>query len=129
VQRTARAACCLLACVLLGRFLDRAGEFAGGRVTQWVFLADELAWCLFAVALLAAFLRPRVGAWIALAGCALWTPHLVYPLARLAGVIDGPFKTTAIWNLDLTLSALVLAATIAVSQSAACPRSRSSPQR
>jgi hypothetical protein len=129
VQRTGLAACCLLACLLLGSFLDQAGEFAGGRVTTWLFSAADTAWALFAAALVVALLRPRVGAWIALAGCALWTPLVVYELARIAGVNGPQFKASVVWNLNLILSLLVLPATIAVSRSAARRGSRSSPQR
>ena len=60
----------------------KPGEFIGGRVTAGLFHLADIAWLLFAVALVVTLVRRRAGAAIALAGCALWAPLILYVAAH-----------------------------------------------
>jgi hypothetical protein len=94
-----QAVCCVLACFLLSPFLEEPGEFVGGGITRIVFQLADLAWAAFGVASVVSLLRARAGAAIAIAGCLLWSPLVLYVAAR------------GVWGPTQVLSILALVAT------------------
>jgi len=97
-----QAACCALACFLLSPYLDEPGEFVGGGVTRIVFQLADLAWVVFGVASVVSLLRARAGAVIAIAGCLLCSPLVLYVASR------------GVWGPTQVLSMLTLVATAAL---------------
>ncbi len=97
-----QAVCCVLACFLLSPFLEEPGEFVGGDTTAIVFQLADVAWVGFGVASVTSLIHARAGAAIALAGCLLWSPLVLYVASR------------GVWGPAQVMSMLTLMATAAL---------------
>jgi hypothetical protein len=111
--------CCVLSVALLWPKIAgvEATEFSGGRVTGPLLTITEIGIALFAVALLATFVYPRVAASIAIAAALLCLPFYLYfmapgPFRRLfKGEYSVLVQASFVWNLWTVVGAGILAVT------------------